>query len=525
MYKIIRIFPFLGCLIFFLFSVSRLDLPVIGDETIYLMNHLSDISYMEFIPGFATADHFYGHPSGFPFLLKVLCDLSGDNLSFLRIIMILITTCSFLFIFNQIRNTFDELTAIITMLLFLSNQLLITQSVFIQPNMLFILLGLMGWFFYLNNKIKMAILTLCLSFWMRESGIAFTLALIFNELIRNPFRLDRKKILYLFIPIMILSVFYMIQKYKYGYYFGNPAFQQRGEFFSFNKEKINQFNMNWFMVKSFATSFPLIFLVSIVLSRFDKIKKITVLSKRIKLLVPLILLIIPMILYFVSAENSFRIQHTIVNISSILKIITGSFFFYIISDRQSVPFPDIIKLTLLTFGMFLIFYFFYQDTSPRDMNILIVLTLILFAFCLHGLFNDNKNKLIIGIIVLCFQLAWLKVPQVPHFTTHPKIHIKLTEILKSVIETLNNENAKIIYTTNNFYTLFSSKIYGWNKKSTFKSLREFSEADIVLVSNYYRGDLEFQKTFNLNKTQLKLIHQIGDRDYRFYIYRKSNDEK
>lgn len=520
MNRVISLIPYLGSLLFLTISLERLSLPVIGDETIYLVNHLSSLSYLEFFPGFASADHFFGHPSGFPLLLKVLSDLSGNNLSVIRFSMVFFTLCTFHLLYVLIRKNFGATSAVMTLLLLISNQLFITQSVFIQPNMLYIFCGLMGWSFYQNENLKWALVFLTLSAWIRESGIAFTLAIIFLEFKDKELLKNKQKLIYFFIPPILLSLFFIIQKIKFGYFFGNPEFMKRGGFFSINQEKFDQISLNWFMVKSLATSFPTILFCTLMTTRIDKIKDKFQLNDKIRLWLPLTFLSLPIAVFISSEQTSFRIQHTIVNISTWLKIMTGSIFFYLMSERKPNVFPSIIKLVLLTLGMFSLFYFLYQDTSPRDINELIILLLFVFAFALQNLFINTKNKIIIGTIVLCFQLAWLKVPQVPHFTTHLKEHGQLLKTMEKVSNVLKDESPNSIYTTKELYTLFSSDIYGWNMNNRIQSLSKIDDADLILESNYYPRDLDFQKTLEHKRVDLRLIYKEEYGPYFFSIYKK-----
>lgn len=134
--------------LFSIFCWSRLSYPVIGDEIIYLFPELDKLSFIELIPGFHQKDIYYGHPPLYSLTLGLFRALFGENFFPLRVFSLLTFFSCLYLIFNLLKESEGLLVAYWGFFTILFNQVLITHSTMILPDLLFTTLGLASWFFF-----------------------------------------------------------------------------------------------------------------------------------------------------------------------------------------------------------------------------------------------------------------------------------------------------------------------------------------------------------------------------------------
>jgi len=125
------------------------------------------------------------------------------------------------------RTFFSEKVAIIASAILLVQPVFLAQSALLLPEMLVALLSLLTIYSFLKNNTWAYLLFGTLLLLTKESGIVAILSCGFWQLIelfaikKNKYSLknDVKKIVIICIPIILTSLFFILQKIKTGYFF------------------------------------------------------------------------------------------------------------------------------------------------------------------------------------------------------------------------------------------------------------------------------------------------------------------
>jgi 4-amino-4-deoxy-L-arabinose transferase-like glycosyltransferase len=176
------------------------------------------------IPGSISTFLARGHPLMFHFLAAVWMDVFGVSLisghSFALVISILLIIT----IYQFCKDLFSERVGFIAVLLFASQAIFIAQSVFLVPEMLLALFTLLSFNFFLKGNNLLFIVSTTAMLLTKESGCIAVLAMVAYELLNCLFNKQGnfftlfKKLMIIAVPVCIASIFFIIQKIKYGWY-------------------------------------------------------------------------------------------------------------------------------------------------------------------------------------------------------------------------------------------------------------------------------------------------------------------
>ena len=242
MQKIEKYTPLLIMVIFFVCSIWNISTKIIGDEIIYLFSEITNVRYLDFIPGFSDVDYFYGHPPGYPLILRVLLDVSGQSIFFAKLFNLTMST-ALLFGLNCLFNkSNDKSIALFFTLTVATNQLFIAHSTMLYPDIPFFVCGIFGWLAYEKKNLNLFIFWMFLCLFIRESGLAFLAPpMIFSLFKKDRNQFDKKIIIAGFSLTFLLGLFFFTHYISYGTFFGNKELLERSEqgfsLLSINKDK------------------------------------------------------------------------------------------------------------------------------------------------------------------------------------------------------------------------------------------------------------------------------------------------
>lgn len=524
MTKYEKYIPHFICLIFFIISLGHINSNVLGDEVIYLFPGIGEISYFDFIPGVANKDFFYGHPSGYPLLLRILSDISGGSIFVLKTFSLLI---SVLFLFTLIYLLPRKNRTLLGSLLIISlalNQLFITHSSMLYPDILFSFLGVLSWHFYRKENLGMFIVCGFLCLLVRESGLAFIAPVAIHSLLKFNKELFQRRVFISCLGLFfLLCLFFAVHFYSYGSFFGNEELLKRSgdgfSFFAINYEKIKSLSLNAFVIKSFGTTIPFSVLIFYYFL-FGRLKKAELSQRNVILWSTFIIGIVYVLIVVLSSyEVAIRYQHILVNLSIFAKLSPSLFIIWLAtnSDSMGERKNQNLNFAVMASVLILTFYFFYQDSSPR--NLLNIISLYLTSFyIIQSQLNLSKVKvLFISFYLIMFQSLWFKVPQVPHVYTHPKIQNELTQTIKAVVKKINQQGIMTVYSSGEFFTLIGTPLYGWGLNEDIAYVENINNADLVISTNYYPRASKSDLADNPN---YELIKQYKLKDVFFDLYLK-----
>jgi hypothetical protein len=528
MQKIEKYTPLLFMAIFFVCCVWNISTKVIGDEVIYLFSEMTNVSYLDFIPGLSQVDYFYGHPPGYPLILRILLDISGQSILFAKLFNLTVSTFLLYGLYKLLSKSNNKCAALFFILTIATNQLFITHSTMLYPDIPFFACGIFGWLAYEKKNIKSFVFWMFLCLFIRESGMAFLAPpVIFSIFKKERNEFDKKIIIAGFVLTLLLLLFFFTHYFSYGTFFGNKELLSRNEqgfsLLSINKDKLISLDLNFFIIKSFATTLPLsLFLYLGLVKIFPKLPELK--CSQTILIIPFTAILCFSLFIFVAPDSmAFKYHHILVNLSYLAKVIPAIFVFHLLIGKERVleyRIDSKIFMSLTALIFILLFYFFYQDSSPRNLLAPIILYLFGFYLLLPTLLKKKSAIVLLSISLLILQNIWLKVPQIPKFHSHPTLYKEIQTIIGDISTYLSKEELPNVYASKEFMDLIHTPLYGWLKKDQIRRVDNIQTADIVISTNYYPKTMDedlkklLLENFSLQKT-------YEQKELNFKIYKRN----
>lgn len=330
-----------------------------------------------------------------------------------------------------------------------------------------------------------------------------------------------------------MGLFFLWIKYSYGSAFNNVAFKSRifegFSFFSINREKFKIANNDLLLLKSLSTTIPFLLVVNYI--TFRLIPKELNFKIRKELTWFAVSCVVLLWLFIVLSPDpfAFRLQFTLVNSSTLVKILLGLVFLKGLQDLFPGEDSERAKLEtfhfLFPFTFFLIiaFYFFYGDSSPRNINSLHILYVMFAGFLIRRIFASKKAQYIVLAMTFLYQLLWIKVPQVPMDHTHYKLYdeviLSVRNINQKLIDLTKNGKSRI-HASKPFAHLLSSQSYGWSKANELDFTSSPSDAEVLIKTNYEDHHLVLNQRIDeyLKSNKTKLIHRENSGKVYFEVH-------
>lgn len=331
------------CLLFIAAKIQHLSLPFFWDEAwpystgvFYMYSH-----GLSLLPGGVPFDISRGHPLFFHFVSALWMKIFGTSLSaihsFPLVLSILLIICVYFFC----TKFFSNEVALVACVLIMVQPVFYSQSAMLLPEILVALLTLLTFWSFLVNRKLLYVLFASLLLLTKESGIVIVITLFgwtVIEKIREHkpqiFLSTLKSAVYLFTPVAIASVFFIIQKLKTGYFF-LPIYIS-GDNISwmvFSEKLKNYFAYIFIYQGRNILSIGLIVAIAVILYR-----KIQITAEHKRIILPAIIF---SILYLVFSSLSFYSPRYMLSIFPFLAIIS-SYLVYSAMEKKPVIYPALL---------------------------------------------------------------------------------------------------------------------------------------------------------------------------------------
>lgn len=217
-------------LILCVFAFLRLDaisLAYFGDEAMVYGPAVQQMAGNgpAILPGAIQEDLSRGHPMLFHFTGGLFLFLFGNTVTNSHVFALLISLCTLFAVFKISKEYLSSLYAVLAVISVASFPLFIGQSVMVYPEMMLTLFALLTFYFYLKKKpIYFFISASCLLL-TKETGVIFLFSLAIWSVVKSIFTEHKKLFSAAFIksqlpfiyPLLPLTLFFILQKIKFGY--------------------------------------------------------------------------------------------------------------------------------------------------------------------------------------------------------------------------------------------------------------------------------------------------------------------
>lgn len=216
-------------IILIVIKIPHLNLPFFWDEAwsyapaVEKMYHAGP----SLLPGKILDWFTRGHPLLFYFLSSLWLKIFGTSLIAVHSFPLLLSVLLLISIFYLGKIIYNEALGLISVLLFAVQSIFLTQSAMLLPEILMTLLSVLTIIGYISKKPMIEIIFGSLLVMTKETGIVLILCILLHRLIFY-FLIERKNIDFLkiikqliisSIPLLVITIFFIIQKIKMGYFF------------------------------------------------------------------------------------------------------------------------------------------------------------------------------------------------------------------------------------------------------------------------------------------------------------------
>jgi len=175
------------------------------------------------MPGAIDGELSRGHPLLFHFLASIWMKLFGSSNFVMHSFSLFIALLFLIAIYEVGLRMFDIRVAITALLLIAFQQVYFVQSSLVLLELLLAFLGFLSIYFYVTKKYVLTAITLTMLFYTKESGMVLGLVLIVDAtflMFKKGIALKDRlyNMLSLLIPVLLIGVFFLIQKKVSGWY-------------------------------------------------------------------------------------------------------------------------------------------------------------------------------------------------------------------------------------------------------------------------------------------------------------------
>jgi 4-amino-4-deoxy-L-arabinose transferase-like glycosyltransferase len=215
--------------IFILIKIPYLSLPYYWDEAwVYgPAVRIMEAGKLSLLPNALPVDYSRGHPLLFHFLCAIWLRIFGTSLLSSHIFALFISVCLILSIYIFCSKLISKQAGIMAATVLVLQPIFLAQSVLVLPEVMLSLFSLLSIYFFIKKKWLWYIVFTTFALYTKETGIVVVATaclwflidmflLRWKEFKINEFLLQS---LYLFIPVLFISVFFILQKNENGWYF------------------------------------------------------------------------------------------------------------------------------------------------------------------------------------------------------------------------------------------------------------------------------------------------------------------
>jgi 4-amino-4-deoxy-L-arabinose transferase-like glycosyltransferase len=220
-----RWFLFLVLILFVALKLPHLYYPFYWDES---WPYASAVKHMyehgpSLMPGSIDNDLSRGHPLLFHFLISCWMKVFGSSNFVMHSFSLFIAVLFLIAIYEIGLRLFDYKVAMTAVLLVAFQQIYFVQSSFVLLEVMLAFLGFVSIYFYITKKYLLTAISLSMLYYTKESGMVLGLVLGVDALMQLFNKEGERKakvlnIFSLFIPAVLIAVFFLIQKKVNGWY-------------------------------------------------------------------------------------------------------------------------------------------------------------------------------------------------------------------------------------------------------------------------------------------------------------------
>ncbi len=343
-------FIFLIALILLLIGlkVPSLSLPYFWDEAWPYSTavHLMYENGLSLLPGAIPFDISRGHPLFFHFMNASAMHLLGNSIAASHLFPLLISILLLIVTYLFCLTFFSEKVAIIASSVLFIQPLFLAQSALLLPEMMVALLSLLTIYCFLKNNRWLYLIFGTFLLLTKESGIVVVLCCGFWQLIevfvikKNKFNFknDLLKLIFIGAPILLSSVFFILQKIKTGYFF-LPLYTNGDNFMMTTIfEKFKNYSAFLFIYQG-RNLLSFLLIACLVIFFFIKKNKLTSTKSKI-----IFLLSIYIIFYLIFSSANFYSPRYLLSIFAPFVIIFSFFLIEIFSDANRIIYPVVLSI-------------------------------------------------------------------------------------------------------------------------------------------------------------------------------------
>lgn len=512
---------------------SRLGIPVIGDEVIYFIRGLDDMTFSSFLPwGNGIAKQF-GHPPLYQFALLSIRSIFGESVYLLRVFGLLSTILFFFSVYKFLEKE-SKILALWAMLMLIFNQALFLQSTFIQADTLSLGLGVLGWYFYREKRASLYFFFMMSSIFIRESSLAFVLPVLLSSFYfdKEEKEFQKKIITYSLICLFSYGLFVFILKMSSGNAFPHHAFNtflnNGNSFFSISNDKFQNLKTIYTEFIYFNSPFPFILILLSPLSFLPFINnKLNVLRKFYIYALGLVLIVFLSATYIMGDKFFFAYKYTAMW-AKLLLFVPFFFLFPVAKIQKSFQWPFIYFSTLI---LYLSFLFLYNDYSPKDTFPLCFLTLFLTVHFISIRIKNIKNLAFFCLLFLSFQSLWMRFPyNAVTFTadikTYEGVVSKILTLENSLIEIAHDDRKNNIFGNSIFLEIMLNEKNGWTLGKYYKQVDSPEQADYFLTTNFELFDKTYSVIGSLEREgKINNILSLEHHSYYFNVLKRGSSNE
>jgi len=228
--KLVELFPvFIMALALVLIKIPHLTLPHYWDEAwpfAAAINHLYEYG-IRMLPDAVPSNISRGHPLLFHVLTASWMKIFGDSLIAKNTFPLVISVILLFVLYYLSKSLFNRKLAYVITFLFGIQQMFLVQSSFLLLEVMLTLWAMLVIYGFLNNKKWMYLLFGTALLLTKESGIVLIIAVLgwyfLTQLFRDYknlySRLFWKKLLLYLTPVLIASMYFIVQKIQLGWFF------------------------------------------------------------------------------------------------------------------------------------------------------------------------------------------------------------------------------------------------------------------------------------------------------------------
>lgn len=218
----------LACMVIVLYQIPYINRPFYWDEA---WSYATGVKTMlekgpSLIPGAIDPYLYRGHPTFFYFITVIWMKVFGSSPLAVQIFFVLISISALVVVFKIGQELHSKTSGLFAALGLATCPLFLAQATFMLPEMMLALLSLLTLLFFIKGKLLFEIICGTLLVYTKETGMVLIGAIVFYDVIMHinrskhfvDFFRNAWRTAFHLIPILLVGIFFVIQKAKFGWF-------------------------------------------------------------------------------------------------------------------------------------------------------------------------------------------------------------------------------------------------------------------------------------------------------------------